>query len=145
MRTTPLEWKPSLSVGIPELDAQHRELFRRAALVIEGAGDRPRQDTATLLRSLYLHAVEHCRAEEALMEPSGYTDAAAHRRQHRQFLRELLALVAVTDGPSGRALQPARVRGWLERMLVRHLSEADRELARQARAGRQPAASAPAP
>ena len=37
-----LQWTPALSVGVPDIDAQHRELFRRGERLITAlrAGDR---------------------------------------------------------------------------------------------------------
>ena len=54
-----LEWTEALSVGVEEIDAQHRELFRRAARLLEGIHAGEPEELGALLDFLYRYAVEH--------------------------------------------------------------------------------------
>lgn len=125
-----IEWKPSLSVGVEEIDAQHQELFRRAGLFLESLTSASRQDTGILLSFLRLYCVSHFGAEEAWMRETDFPGAAAHQKQHDGFVKDLMALTAQHEKPRGPGLQPARVAEWLDRWLTNHVTRVDTELAR---------------
>jgi hemerythrin len=133
-----LEWKPSLSVGVEEIDAQHQELFRRAALFLSSLAARSRQDTGILLSFLRLYAVTHFGAEEAWMEETAYPDAAAHKKAHDGFIKDLMTLTEQHERPRGPGIEPQRVAVWLERWLTEHVTKVDLELARHLRAAGVP-------
>jgi len=129
-----IEWKPSLSVGVDEIDAQHQELFRRAGLFVQSLASRSRQDVGILLSFLRLYCVSHFGAEEAWMRESDYPGAAAHKKEHDGFIKELLLLTEQHEKPRGKGLEPARVAQWVETWLVEHVSGSDTELARHLKA-----------
>ena len=128
-----IRWKPSLAVGVAEIDSQHQELFRRAALFIEGLETQSRQDVGILLSFLRLYVVAHFGAEEACMRETGYPGIAHHQKQHDGFVKDLLALSAQNEKARGPGIQPARVAGWLEKWLVNHVTQVDSDLARWVR------------
>jgi hemerythrin len=87
-----LQWTTALSVGVPEIDAQHRELFARIDRLHDAVLHRDRQEAVRLLGFLREYAVVHFAAEERLMEQAGYLDMARHVAEHRRFtatLREI--------------------------------------------------------
>ena len=134
-----IEWKPSLSVGVEEIDAQHQELFRRAGLFVESLASASRQDTGILLSFLRLYCVSHFGAEEAWMRETDFPGTAAHSKQHDGFIRDLMALTEQHEKPRGPGLQPQRVAEWLERWLTTHVTRTDTELARHLKACGVPA------
>jgi hemerythrin len=134
-----IAWKPSLSVGVEEIDAQHQELFRRAGLFLESLGTASRKDTGILLSFLRLYCVSHFGAEEAWMRETDFPGAAAHQKQHDGFIKDLMALTAQHEKPRGPGLQPERVAEWLERWLTAHVTRVDTELARHLKACGVPA------
>jgi hemerythrin-like metal-binding protein len=78
-----MTWEESMSIGVPEVDAQHQRLFDMAnevAAVLEQGFDRQAVDQA--LRALCDYAVEHFAAEEALMDPEGYPEYDRHLNEH---------------------------------------------------------------
>jgi len=84
------EWSPSLEVGLPLIDDQHRRLFELAAS-FEGDGDQIRvmKTLATLMDYIKTHLWE----EEELMAACGYPKLAEHRQTHAEFRRMLLNLL----------------------------------------------------
>ena len=76
-----ITWKPSMAVGIDEIDEQHQEIIRRAGQFLESLADRSRQDTGILLAYLRTYCVTHFGAEEAWMRESGYPDMPSTRRR----------------------------------------------------------------
>lgn len=90
MDTRVTQWSALIEVGIPDIDAQHRQLFELAA-TFAGQGDEIR-----IMKSLAIlcdYAKVHLRDEEALLLAIDYPDIEAHRDAHSEFrrmLRELL-------------------------------------------------------
>jgi hemerythrin-like metal-binding protein len=124
-----ISWSPSLAVGHEEIDEQHRELFRRAELFAEGLQTRSRRDVGILLSYLRFYVVTHFGAEEDWMRAAKYPDYAAHKKQHDQFVRDLLALSDENERRDGPGLEPARVERFLSSWLVEHISRTDLDLA----------------
>jgi hemerythrin len=128
-----IRWKPSLAVGVAEIDSQHQELFRRANLFIAGLETQSRQDVGILLSFLRLYVVAHFGAEEACMRETRYPGVVHHQKQHDGFVKDLLALSEQNEKVRGPGIQPARVAGWLEKWLVNHVTQVDADLARWVR------------
>ena len=87
-----LQWTSTLSVGVEEIDAQHRELFVRVDRLHDAMLRRDRSEAAALLAFLLDYAVVHFEAEERLMAATGYPEAARHREEHQAFRAELSGL-----------------------------------------------------
>lgn len=122
-------WTADLSVGVEEIDAQHRELFRRLSLLVDAmaAGDALVQ-TKRLTAFLEVYVLEHFGAEERYMAQYTYPAASAHKVQHEVFLREMATLRArVRENYSAALLVGLhkRIAGWL----VNHIGTTDKLLA----------------
>lgn len=93
MATTPGD----LTVGHPEIDAQHRALLRIIEEVHRAAGAGDRAVTRQALAALWDESVGHFATEEALMEEHAYPERNAHRTAHHLFLEDLKALLTELD------------------------------------------------
>ena len=89
-----LQWTSTLSVGVPALDEQHRELFRRVDRLLDAVLRRDRSEAGRLLGWLRGYVTEHFAEEERLMAELGYPDAERHVEEHRRFARALAGLEA---------------------------------------------------
>lgn len=89
----PVEWTPDLSVGIEVIDEQHKEIFARAATLIEatrrGSG---REELVQLIRFLEQYVVEHFAMEEQYMLQYGYGAYSGHKAEHEGFKRDFADL-----------------------------------------------------
>ena len=124
-----IAWDPTLLVGIPEIDGQHQELFRRLDALHEAIrGGRSREEVGRTLAFLHDYAVQHFGAEEALMIDRGYPDLADHRAEHVAFVAELEALEGEyrRDGPTASLI--IRVNTQLTGWLRSHIYRTDRAL-----------------
>lgn len=84
------QWSSLIEVGIPEIDAQHRQLFELAATFV-GQGNEIRiMKSLSILRD---YAKVHLRDEEAMLAAIGYPDLEAHREAHGEFRRMLRDLL----------------------------------------------------
>jgi hemerythrin len=131
-----VNWDKSLETGDPEIDSQHRELFRRIDKLLAATQDRrARAEVGRLLTFLGDYVVSHFAAEERLMAESGYPEAAPHRDEHQRFVADYARLFedyrADGPGPVFVIKFGNRVTAWLcehicrtDRRLVEHLSSA---------------------
>ena len=125
-----IAWTPALAVGIEEIDAQHKELFRAADAFLASLEACTPAKVAALLAYLRSYAVTHFAEEEGWMREFSFPEFPAHRAQHERFLRDLEELAAEHARYSGSGIEPMRVAAWLGRWLIDHVSASDTRLAR---------------
>jgi hemerythrin len=130
MEDAMLKWTPALAVGIEEIDAQHQELFARAARFVAALETTDRQEVGILLSYLRMYAITHFGAEEATMREAAYPAYPAHKAEHDRFVKDLLAMSDEHERRGGPGLNKMRVGGWLTRWLHEHVSSTDTALAR---------------
>ncbi len=86
----PFKWNKKHEVFVPELDAEHRNIFRvaeelRVAVSAGGVTER----VQTLLSELIAGAEEHFRHEEQLMRASEYPSLGWHKQQHETVRKRI--------------------------------------------------------
>ncbi|BDG05340.1 bacteriohemerythrin [Anaeromyxobacter oryzae] len=126
----PLQWTPALAVGIDEIDAQHQELFRRAARLLEALKQGRPEELREVIEFLHAYAVEHFGLEEAWMRDVQYPGYVRHKAEHDRFITDLLALAERQQQRLPSAFTALEVNAWLGEWLRRHVSGTDRELGR---------------
>jgi hemerythrin len=127
-----MEWTEDLSVGVEEIDSQHKELFRRINNLV-GAIKKGecKYIIDGVIKYLEEYAAHHFSEEEGLMIRSGYPEYLPHKAQHSIYLRSLADL-------KEQAAQP-RVQGSSYELsvttnqvvvdwIVAHISRVDRRL-----------------
>jgi len=83
-------WTQDLSVGVKEIDAQHRELFERINSLLEAMSQgKGKGEVSPLLAFLEDYVIEHFRTEEGYMVRHGYPDYRAHRELHKGFNKDM--------------------------------------------------------
>ena len=128
MKKAKLEWTQALSVGVEEIDAQHRELFGRAARLLEGIHEGQPEELGQLVDYLYEYAVEHFGAEEEHMRRTKYPGYARHKAEHDRFISDVLHLAREHERKGAGAFLALKVSAWLGEWLRSHVSVADAEL-----------------
>ena len=82
------EWKEIYSVGVPEIDAQHQQLFdianRFYAAFSAKAG---RERLLRIFDELVNYTVTHFADEERLMREYRYPDYDAHKENHEKLIK----------------------------------------------------------
>lgn len=79
-------WSEAFSVGIPEIDADHRILFDLAGQIIEAAtGEEAAVVTGSVLLALSDYADYHFEREERVMRAVGYPAEADHTIGHEKL------------------------------------------------------------
>ena len=125
-----LEWTQRFSVGHDDLDAQHRELFRRADEVIEGAARGDEVELGGLIEFLHEYAVAHFALEEDHMRATEFPGYLRHRAEHQRFLEDLLELADEHERGGRDAGLAAKLSAWLAEWMQRHVEGVDTELGR---------------
>lgn len=82
-----IEWSDSLSVGVDEIDEQHKELahmVNELNVAIEGGWGREARDH--IIVRLVEYTRVHFATEESLMSISNYPNLKAHKKQHEHLI-----------------------------------------------------------
>lgn len=78
-----LEWDEKLSVGVHQLDAEHRGMIDRINEAHQALLDnRPKREIGTILEHLVQETKAHFRAEEIMLLHAEYPETEAHRKEH---------------------------------------------------------------
>lgn len=121
-----IEWSPRLSLGIDEIDHQHRKL-------IELINDLDRameqgQGKAVIGRTLdglVAYTQFHFSAEEKLMDRCSYPGSERHKGEHVAFVRKLIDFK--TGYAAGQLGLSIAVMSFLSTWLTEHIQGTDRQ------------------
>jgi hemerythrin-like metal-binding protein len=126
-------WDPALALGHPDIDAQHREIFRRFAVLVDAMDGGAPAEIDVLLDFLGDYAVRHFSAEEKVMAAVRYPGATVHAAAHARFVREYRELRALHEENGGSRAVHVKARIWIEDWLRAHILGVDLALARYLR------------
>jgi hemerythrin len=114
-----LTWRPEYSVGIPEIDEQHRHLFEIAnnltLSVGDGTPERVMRDTINELRQ---YIMDHFHLEERIMEEIGYQHFTEHVDMHAVMTVRLKLL---EKNLLAGKLRPVELVEFMESWLTEHI------------------------
>jgi hemerythrin len=80
-------WKTEYEIGIPILDAQHKELFKRIDGLLFAIYDSKEKEELSRLGKFMIEYIEmHFSDEEELMLESHYPDYQNHKLDHNDFI-----------------------------------------------------------
>ncbi len=116
-----MKWKQEFSVGIQEIDEQHKALAD-CVTTIENAvkqGDRWLSVHSALIRAADIARI-HFAVEESLMRIHAYPGLEAHVAEHRRFSNHLDELQRKTLTVSMSEEAIAFIQGWLEAHVPNH-------------------------
>jgi hemerythrin len=85
----PIQWTTDLTLGIPDLDAQHLELDGQLAVVHDAICEGRVPDLSAVLDGIRSCSSRHFACEEAFMARSGYPAIEEHRARHRELTAQL--------------------------------------------------------
>jgi hemerythrin len=122
-----VEWSDALSVGVEQIDNEHKKLvgllneLHRALQAGMGQGA-----LGGVLDGLYQYTCYHFAHEEILFRRSNYPGYEKHRRQHRNLTAKVLEIYEDFQTGSAEVL-PEQVLEFLKTWLSQHIMGADRE------------------
>lgn len=97
-----IKWTDSFSVGVKEMDDQHKKLVAMINRLIEEQQVLTEPATiAELLTEMTDYAREHFRAEEYLMAEYGYENKDRQVKAHEAFIAKTLSFMSASEvGPN---------------------------------------------
>ena len=136
-----MKWKDQYSVGIDEIDDQHKVLLRLFSIVQDAVATNQGWSAVhfAILETVQ-YAEFHFSFEEALMRLYGFPGYEEHSKAHRQILAQAEGLVGESLREGTRDDVATFFRNWL----VSHMQESDRFYAKHILSGARVLGSATA-
>ena len=126
---SPVEWSSEYSVGIPEIDEQHKALFELIAKIHTAIHERKGSAACqTVLDELVDYTRIHFALEQSLMRMMGYPDYKAHCEHHRKLVEDVEAMQAKIR--AGSASISFELLHFLRNWLAKHIIGEDIQYAR---------------
>lgn len=120
-----VQWSDALSVGIEEVDAQHKVLVALLnelhAAIVQRHGSSECRKT---LDRLAEYTRVHFTTEEGIMRVLKYPGIDVHHKQHGELIQEVVALQAKID--AGQAAISFELLHFLKVWLIKHIGESDK-------------------
>jgi hemerythrin len=124
-----VEWRDSLSVGIREIDDQHRELLVHFNQLLSAckAGEGL-EELRRVLLFLDEYVIRHFTDEENLQRQHGYPGFEAHKKEHESFIARLKVLKQEIDCEGCALHHVMETNNLLLKWLLNHISAVDVQL-----------------
>jgi len=120
------EWKPEYSVGVAQIDAQHKQLFEMAADLHKAMlSGQAKSALASLLARLVSYTRSHFATEEGLMQSSHYSGYAHQKAEHDALTQKVMAFQK--DFEAGRVAVSVEILQFLGGWLREHIGVTDRK------------------
>ena len=93
-----MQWTPEMSVGVPELDDDHKVLIRIINQLARNVGEKAEEEVVrSSLFGLMRYAQFHFAREEKVMAASDYTEIGDHKGEHGGFVEKIRAITEALD------------------------------------------------
>lgn len=123
-----------MEVGVPKIDAQHRELINRLNAVISmGVKSVSAEETQKTLNLLEDYVVRHFSDEEVIQKQSGYPKYEWHKTQHQLYVGEIRKLKRTFAANGASSRFTLDMNNSIIEWIVRHIKSADVELGKHCR------------
>ncbi len=125
MTTELFHWTDEFSIGLQEIDEQHKELVELLNQLHVAIKEHHGSATSRqILDKLADYTRTHFAVEESLMRVSNYPEFATHKQNHEDLIAQVKALQDKLD--SGQATITFELLHFLKVWLTRHINEADK-------------------
>lgn len=120
------EWKDEYSVGVFEIDNQHKKLIALInKLFVSMKQGKANDVLGSIIIELLLYAQTHFRTEEKYFDTFKYKKSAEHKRVHQSFIEEIKKFKANFD--SGKITLSLEVFSFLKQWLDEHILGEDKK------------------
>jgi hemerythrin len=124
-----IPWDDQYSIGVPMVDEQHRQLLDLANALYETCREgstSARDGFKSAARATAEYIRTHFLAEEQIMDRVGYSDAAAHRAEHKEFIKTFLGEVKAFE--EGKPFVSHAFANFLKEWVLRHIAMTDKKM-----------------
>jgi hemerythrin-like metal-binding protein len=120
-----MEWNDSLSVGVQQIDNEHKKLVSLVNTLNDSMKNGKSKDTLQKVFSeLVDYTMTHFSNEELLMQKVNYSAFSGHKREHDDLAKK--ARVLKDDFTSGKMMISIEVRDFLKNWIVNHIQKTDK-------------------
>lgn len=124
-----MPWHESLSVGIAQIDEQHKEWFRRAENLFEaGKQGKAKEYIGEMLEFLDSYTKKHFADEERYMQQIDYPGLDEQKKAHAAFISQLAKLRDDYESSSGSISVIIAANKIVIDWLTKHISNLDRKI-----------------
>jgi hemerythrin len=131
-------WKEKYRLGVPLIDTQHEELFRRVTDFVEtlrAPGDWalkvPKVNETLAFMNDYV--INHFRDEEAYQQAIGYPDFENHRKVHQDMVNYVVQISEQYEKEGYQEVLMQQFAGKLLAWLINHVAASDQKIAAYAK------------
>ncbi|MDR0323332.1 MAG: bacteriohemerythrin [Treponema sp.] len=126
---TIVQWQNSYSVGINLVDQQHMELINETNKLFNSCLAGQEKSRLTFLDTVHEvidYVGYHFGTEEKLMDRVNYPDSQRHKKEHKDFVREVLS--KTEEFNAGRINTPLTFVYFLRDWVLHHIAVSDRKM-----------------
>ena len=124
---TPIAWRDEYSVGLPDVDHEHRVLIAMIDEVVGALGPQtPHARIASALGEICARIAAHFALEEREMRSLGYFALGEHKNDHERLLDDILDILG--DVELRRGYDPALLERRLSSWFTDHFRTHDARL-----------------
>ena len=121
-----ITWEAEMSIGVQEMDDEHRKLIAMINEIGDGmAAGQGRDELGGLVDKVVEFTKEHLAHEERLLAEAGYAESDAHHREHDQMIAKTLSLQASFRWGSVELIRPD-LANFVCDWLVSHIQGSDK-------------------
>lgn len=119
-------WNEKYSVGVREMDSQHKVLVDILNELFEAMqANKSKEILGTIISKLVNYTKTHFTNEERIMERYGYPDLAAQKKEHLAFINKITEYK--NDFESGKVAMSVSITSFLKDWLINHISGIDKK------------------
>ena len=84
------EWTPEMSVGIGDIDVQHRKMTRKINEISEAVdASKSKEEIIEAIKFFEAYSEEHFKTEEGYMQLYRYPEYISHQKEHIQIMADM--------------------------------------------------------
>lgn len=124
-----IEWRDSLSIGVAEIDTQHKQLLSHFDQLLKACETgKGVEELKKLLGFLDEYVIKHFKDEESLQRLRNYPGYEAHKKEHSAFIARLKVLKQEINTEGVALHHVIETNHLLLKWLLHHISTVDVQL-----------------
>ncbi len=124
-----MPWTENLSVGVAQIDDQHKIWFEKAEKLFEaGKNNQAKEYIGELLGFLDSYTKKHFADEERYMQSINYPEFAQQKQAHTAFIAELTKLRNDFASSGGNIVVIINANQMVVNWLTKHISNMDKKI-----------------
>ena len=124
-----MDWKEELSVGIEQIDAEHKELIRAVNELFDACmHGKGRAKIAETVKFVEDYTIKHFTDEENIQKQYRYPGLPAHRELHQSFVNDLKKYKQQLEDEGPTVQLVATFNTFVSTWLIKHIRIEDKKI-----------------